>query len=279
MSASPMVAGAPSWPSWALHNMVAALGGLARRPRGAIKPIWRAYGRVAAGAVAAGAVLLLIMLFVDVAAIRTALRMPPWLGSFFQFVTRFGLSGWFLVPLGGALLLLGLIAAPSLSRMTRSVIAAVSVRLAFLFLAIAVPGLVVTVVKRLIGRARPLFSGEDAFLYHFFWWRPDYASLPSGHATTAFAALVAFGVLWPRLRPLVWAYAVLIGVSRIAIAAHYPSDVVAGALAGAVGALLVRDWLAARRLGFIICNDGRVVPMPGPSLQRIKRVARNLAGQ
>jgi membrane-associated phospholipid phosphatase len=58
--------------------------------------------------------------------------------------------------------------------------------------------------------------------------------------------------------------------------AHYPSDVVAGAVVGALGALLVRDWFAARRLGFAIAADGSVSTLPGPSLARIKRVARSL---
>ena len=65
----------------------------------------------------------------------------------------------------------------------------------------------------------------------------------------AFAVAVAFGALWPRARPLLWAYAVLIAVSRVVVTAHHPSDVLAGALVGAFGALLVRDWFAARRLG------------------------------
>ena len=137
-------------------------------------------------------------------------------------------------------------------------------RLGFLFLAIAVPGLVVTIVKRIVGRARPVVAGEDAFLYKFFLWRVEYASFPSGHATTAFAAAVAFGVLWPRLRPLLWTYAIVIALSRVIVTAHHPSDVVAGAIAGAVGALLVRDWMAARRLGFSIRTDGTVRPFAGP---------------
>ena len=97
-----------------------------------------------------------------------------------------------------------------------------------------------------------MVAGEDAFLYKFFLWRVEYASFPSGHATTAFAAAVAFGVLWPRLRPLFWTYAIVIALSRVVVTAHHPSDVVAGAIAGAVGALLVRDWMAARRLGFSV---------------------------
>jgi undecaprenyl-diphosphatase len=50
--------------------------------------------------------------------------------------------------------------------------------------------------------------------------------------------------------------------------------VVAGALIGVVGAMFVRYWFAARRLGFAIRRDGTIVPLPGPSLPRLKRVAR-----
>jgi undecaprenyl-diphosphatase len=269
----------PSRSRWVLENMVAALRLLVRPAPGSTKPVWRAYRRVVAGAVMAVAILLLIMVFLDVAVIRTAIELPLWLVAVFRIVSDLGLSGWFLIPLGIALLLIAFATPPSLSHISRLVMVALSVRLGFLFLAIAVPGLVVTIAKRIIGRARPLFSDGDAFLYHVLLWRPSYASLPSGHATTAFAALFAFGVLWPKLRPLLWTYAVMVALSRVMLAAHYPSDVVAGAIAGLIGTVLVRDWLAARRLGFVIRADGSVLPLAGPSLVRIKRVARELAGQ
>jgi undecaprenyl-diphosphatase len=177
------------------------------------------------------------------------------------------------------LLVIALITSPSLARMSQLALASLSVRLGFLFLAIAVPGLVVSIVKRIVGRARPVVAGEDAFLYKFFLWRVEYASFPSGHATTAFAAAVAFGVLWPKLRPLLWTYAIVIALSRVIVTAHHPSDVVAGAIAGVIGALLVRDWMAARRLGFSVLSDGTVKPFEGPSWARIKWVARDRAGQ
>jgi membrane-associated phospholipid phosphatase len=279
VSAPPMAERAPSWFRFVRTNVVIGLARLVRPARGSATPIWRAYARIAIGTALAIAVLVLIMVFVDAAAIRAARQAPRWLVAPFQFATDFGLAGWFLIPLGGALLVIALINAPALTRMSQGVLATLAVRLGFLFLAIGATGLVVTVVKRIVGRARPVIANDDVFLYKFFLWRVEYASFPSGHATTAFAAAVAFGVLWPRLRPLLWTYAIVIALSRVIVTAHHPSDVVAGAIAGVVGALLVRDYMAARRLGFSVLPDGSVRPFPGPSWARIKRVARGLAGQ
>jgi undecaprenyl-diphosphatase len=131
------------------------------------------------------------------------------------------------------------------------------------------------VIKRLIGRSRPFVDGLDVWAYHPLNWHPKFASFPSGHTATAFAALIAIGAIFPQARALLWIYAILIGLSRVVITAHYPSDVIGGAIVGAVGALLVRHWFAARRLAFVVRPDGTIRPMPGPSLRRIvKAVAR-----
>ena len=89
-------------------------------------------------------------------------------------------------------------------------------------------------------------------------------------------SLVAFGTLWPRARTVFWIYALVIAVSRVVVTAHYPSDVLAGALVGVTGALLVRRWFALRGLGFSIDAEGVLQQKPGPSLRRIKAVARAL---
>src|SRR5262249_17180797 len=83
------------------------------------------------------------------------------------------------------------------------------------------------------------------------------------HAVDAFAAAMAIGVLWARMRPLMWTYAVVIAVSRVVLTAHFPSDVMVGAAVGVVGVLLVRDWYAARGLAFVVGADGTVRPMAG----------------
>jgi membrane-associated phospholipid phosphatase len=230
-------------------------------------------------AIAAGiivAVFVLSMLTFDAAAIRGARHLPRWIVAVFDEITDFGKSGWFLWPLG--LLFLALAALPPvLTPFSQRVFAVIMVRIGFLFTAIALPGLFVTIVKRMIGRARPGVGGTlDPTLFVPFEGHAAYAGSPSGHATTAFAVLVAFGTLWPRARTALLIYALLVAVSRVVVIAHYPSDVFAGAIVGIAGAALVRRYFAQRRLGFSIEANGAIHQYPGPSLRRIKAVARGL---
>lgn len=229
-------------------------------------------------AIAAGLVVLtflLVMVVADAAAIRMVERLPRLVPWFFDQITDFGKSGWFLWPLG--ILFLIVAALPATSRMAQMMQAAAMVRLGFLFLAIGVPGVFTNIVKHIFGRARPGVGGSlDPYLFSPFSWPAAYASLPSGHATTVLSVLVAFGSLWPCARTVLWIYALLILASRVAVTAHYPSDVFAGAVVGAAGALLVRRYFALRRLAFTIGSDGVVHAFPGPSLKRIKSVARAL---
>jgi membrane-associated phospholipid phosphatase len=257
-------------------NVAAAFAVLTRPARIHLRQPWPLAPRllvIAAGL--AMVIFLLSMFLIDAAAIKGVGHLPRWIVWFFDQITDFGKSGWFLWPLG--ILFLGVAALPSLPRLPQLVLAAVMVRVGFLFIAIAVPGLFVNVVKHIFGRARPFVSGSlDPYLFSPFSWPAAYAGLPSGHAATAFSVLVAFGTLWPRGRTLLWIYALLIAASRVVVTAHYPSDVLAGALVGVVGALLVRRWFALRGLGFSIAPDGVLHQKPGPSLQRIKAVARAL---
>jgi membrane-associated phospholipid phosphatase len=216
------------------------------------------------------------MFLVDGRAYQLALRLPVGLVDAFYAITDFGRSGWVLVPTGALVAVIALVASPALDHMTRGVLAMIATRVGFVFLAVGVPGLFVSIIKRFIGRVRPSPAGP--FAYEPFHWRPDFASLPSGHTTTAFATLVAVGALFPRARPFLWGFALLIAVSRIAVSAHFMSDVIAGAAVGALGAWCVRDWFALRRLSFVVTRDGAVKALPGPSPGRIKKVARTLIG-
>lgn len=274
MSAQDAVAPNPLWRR-CLDNVGVALAALSRKPRIDPKRPWLLPPRELA--IAAGVVTVLFvlgMLVIDAPSTRAVERLPHWIVSFFDSITDYGKSGYVLWPLGVLFLVLAALP-PLASRMQQRVLAALMVRAGFLFTAVAVPGLFDTTVKRLIGRARPLVGGSlDPTLFHPFAWRSDYASLPSGHATTSFALMVAISSLWPRARTYVLIYALMIAVSRVVVTAHYPTDVAMGALVGIVGALMVRRWFAMRRLGFSFGPDGAVHPYPGPSAKRTKAVAR-----
>jgi undecaprenyl-diphosphatase len=258
-------------------NVVVALKILVRPARFHPTQAWPLSPRQLA--IAAGVTLVLFlfgMIVVDGAVMRVIARLPRWVIDFFDAITDYGKSGWFLWPLG--ILSLALATLPlGLSRMSQRVLAAVMVRLGFLFAAIAVPGLFTNIVKHIFGRARPGVGGSiDPTLFAPLSWPAAYASLPSGHATTAFSVLVAFGSLWPRARTALLIYALLISASRMAVTAHYPTDVATGALVGVMGAVMVRRYFALRGLGFSVRTDGTLRSHAGPSLKRIKSVAREL---
>jgi undecaprenyl-diphosphatase len=258
-----------------MANVRSALLMFVRAPRPAERaPAWPPQGRLVLGAIAAVVILTATVMLLDAQSVAGARHLSAFTVRVFRVITDFGLSGWFLFPAGALLLLLNFADSPRLPGFSRRILAAISFRVGFVFLAIAVPGLAVAILKRLIGRARPFVAGDDPWTSVWFGWRSDYAAFPSGHATTAFAAAVAIGALWPGLRPLMWTYAVAVAVSRVVVTAHHPSDVIAGAICGTIGAFLVRNWYARRRLGFSVLADGAVHRMPGPSWRRIKAVAR-----
>ena len=89
---------------------------------------------------------------------------------------------------------------------------------------------------------------------------PATPSVPSGHATTAFAAAAALAVLVPRLRWPALALASIVALSRVYLGVHFVLDVLAGALIGSlIGAGIA---LIARRLGAAERRDDESSPAP-----------------
>src|SRR3954452_10197190 len=204
--------------------------------------------------------------------------MPPrgtaWLWPV-RILTDFGKSAYVLWALAAVLFGIALLF-PRARGTARSILIGFGTRILFIFFAVLLPVLTGEIIKDVVGRGRPFVGGQaNAFNFSHFASSEAYASFPSGHATTAFALAFAVSAVWPHLRGVMLAYAVLIGASRLVLLAHHPSDVVAGALLGVIGAMLVRYWFAARHLAFTIPRDGALEPLVGPSPGHLKRVARN----
>jgi undecaprenyl-diphosphatase len=190
-----------------------------------------------------------------------------------RILTELGKDAYVLGSLAVALFAVAVVSA-TLRGTSQARLLRFGMRLQFLFFAVLVPVLAGEAIKWIAGRGRPFVGGKaNAFNFVPFSGTEAYASLPSSHAITAFALAFAVAALWPRARAVMIVYAIVIAATRLLLLAHHPSDVVAGALIGAIGAMVVRYWFAARRLGFAIRRDGEIVPLrslPG----RLKRVAR-----
>jgi membrane-associated phospholipid phosphatase len=190
-----------------------------------------------------------------------------------RILTDFGKDEYVLAALGVLLIAVAIIA-PTFRSIQRFLLLGLGTRLQFLFFAVLASTLITEVIKWCVGRGRPFVGGEgNVFHFSHFAGTSAYSSFPSGHATCAFALAFAVSALWPKARAVMLVYALVICATRLVLLAHHPSDVVAGALVGVVGAMLVRYWFAARRLGFAIHRDGTIVPLVGPSSGRLKRVA------
>ena len=101
------------------------------------------------------------------------------------------------------------------------------------FCSISALVVVVMSLKFSIRRRRP--EGEWGGIYR----NTDPHSFPSGHAARAFLIAVvaaALGPAWAGV--LLWIWAPLVSLARVAMGVHYASDIVAGMIVGIIVALI-----------------------------------------
>ncbi len=132
---------------------------------------------------------------------------------------------------------------------------------------LAATGLVQGPLKARLRRDRPFINGVGTLVGV----APDDPSFPSGHSAGSFAAAVALSAFYPRDAPLLLGVATSVGVSRVYLGHHFPSDVVAGAGLGSVIGGLV-GWLFG--LGWRQPDDlvtGREAPIAEADLAGAER--------
>jgi len=101
------------------------------------------------------------------------------------------------------------------------------------FTGISVLAAMVMGIKFLVRRRRP--EGEWGSIYR----NTDPHSFPSGHAARSFLIAVLASGLGPAwLAVILWVWAPLVALARVAMGVHYLSDIAAGAALGIVFALI-----------------------------------------
>lgn len=99
-----------------------------------------------------------------------------------------------------------------------------------------------TRIKPIFRRVRPFVNREARVVGV----RPADHSFPSGHTASSFAAATALAFFYPRAAPLAYGLATAVGVSRVHLGVHFPSDAAVGGVMG-IGIGTFSAWLFKRR--------------------------------
>jgi len=206
---------------------------------------------------AAASILIASFLIVDPLVLGVVRDFDPETRNVFRVITRLGRSSWILFPTGAAVIVAWGLRSREIGMRALAAYAYVGQLCGFVFVCVAGAGIVTSLSKNIIGRARPkLYDAVGSLEFEPFAFHADFASFPSGHATTIFALAAALAVLFPKARFYLFLAAAWVAASRFLIGAHYFSDTVAGAIVGTTCTQLLIQRMAARRWLFQRSADG-----------------------
>jgi undecaprenyl-diphosphatase len=177
-------------------------------------------------------------------------------------ITDIGKSQWYLVPAALVFVGVAFLDWERRNRFGRCRLAFLFAQAGYAFLAVGFGRIIVSLVKVVIGRARPaLFDEGGALHFQPFTTADVFNSFPSGHSATMGAVAMVLTLWFPKARIPIFLLCAFAAATRIAARAHYPSDVVAGYAVGFLSALFVARFMARRRVAFRF--DGTaLLPVP-----------------
>ncbi len=182
-------------------------------------------------------------------------------------VTDFARSGWILVVAGVLFLGAFFYARRPMPHRKRFQVIYTTHIAAYVFLSVAISSLIANILKIAVGRARPTQYEEwGTFGFSPFHAEFNFESFPSGHSTVAGAFMAALALLLPRYRFFFLIAGLWLGMARVIIGVHYPSDVVAGLAFGAWTSFVMA--IVFSRYGLLF----RFVPGRLPGLRRPLRL-------
>jgi membrane-associated phospholipid phosphatase len=120
-------------------------------------------------------------------------------------------------------------------------------------LSLATSGILVQLLKHIIGRKRPYAdSALSSHAFEPFTSNYEFHSLPSGHSQVLFTVATVLSAIWPRVW---WAWmtiAAIFSTTRVITLNHWVSDILAGAAVGMFGAILTMRMMRTRRMKFFL---------------------------
>jgi undecaprenyl-diphosphatase len=101
-------------------------------------------------------------------------------------------------------------------------------------LSLTVSHLPVQIIKKMYPRKRPYVRLENT---HFLSNPLQDHSFPSGHTTAVFSIIIPFVLLMPVISIILLPLAFFVGLSRIYLGLHFPTDVIGGSVLGTLSGI------------------------------------------
>lgn len=123
-----------------------------------------------------------------------------------------------------------------------------------LAISMGISGLIVNLIKLIVGRQRPSFYLDTGTIeFTPFSFIPGTDAFPSGHAQSIWAAMMSLCLAFPKLSPIFLLVAALGAASRVVLTRHFLSDIIIGSAIAIVCAFYLKYYFEKRWGSFRKC--------------------------